>query len=105
MTGKISTSGNIQSMLNYSTSCVPYCYRGIFRCCTSLTKAPELPATTLAKYYYCEMFIGCTSLTKAPELPATALANTCYLGMFSYCSNLKSKPKLNSSIEKMVYNY
>lgn len=27
--------------------------------------------------------LGCTSLTKAPELPATTLANSCYYGMFA----------------------
>ena len=34
------------------------------------------------------MFIGCTSLTSAPELPATTLANYCYASMFYNCSNL-----------------
>ena len=34
------------------------------------------------------MFLGCSSLTTAPELPATTLASSCYGGMFSSCSNL-----------------
>ena len=34
------------------------------------------------------MFSGCTSLTQAPELPATTLANYCYKGMFSGCTRL-----------------
>ena len=34
------------------------------------------------------MFFGCTSLTKAPELPATTLVERCYEGMFSGCTNL-----------------
>lgn len=42
------------------------------------------------------MFIGCTSLTIAPELPATTLADSCYSGMFSGCSALK-RIKMNAS--------
>ena len=34
------------------------------------------------------MFYGCTSLTQAPELPATNLAEWCYYGMFYRCTNL-----------------
>jgi hypothetical protein len=34
------------------------------------------------------MFDGCTSLTQAPELPATILASSCYREMFRKCNNL-----------------
>lgn len=34
------------------------------------------------------MFIGCTSLTHAPQLPATTLTTWCYGSMFSGCTNL-----------------
>ena len=34
------------------------------------------------------MFWNCTSLTQAPELPATTLANNCYNGMFDRCVSL-----------------
>ena len=34
------------------------------------------------------MFEGCTSLTTAPELPATTLADSCYSYMFYNCTNL-----------------
>ena len=61
----------------------------MFRNCTSLTHAPELPATTLANYCYSYMFNGCTSLTQAPELPATTLGVNCYYYMFSGCTSLK----------------
>ena len=60
----------------------------MFKGCTSLTQAPELPATTLADFCYYEMFKGCTRLTQAPELPATTLANCCYNFIFSGCTNL-----------------
>ena len=34
------------------------------------------------------MFYNCSSLTKAPELPATTLAENCYGSMFQYCTAL-----------------
>ena len=64
------------------------CYKSMFNGCTSLTTAPELPATTLADQCYYSMFNGCTSLTTAPELPATTLVRSCYASMFYGCSNL-----------------
>ena len=49
----------------------------MFRDCTSLTTAPELPATTLAPYCYANMFDKCTSLTSAQAiLPATTIKST-----------------------------
>ena len=35
------------------------------------------------------MFYGCTSLTKAPALPATTMAQSCYASMFYGCTSLK----------------
>ena len=64
------------------------CYQKMFYGCTSLTTAPELPATTLAQRCYSSMFQGCTSLTTAPELPAEELVNYCYEGMFFGCTSL-----------------
>ena len=70
------------------------CYRYMFKRCQSLTKAPELPATTLALRCYYNMFSGCQSLTKAPALPATTLALSCYYSMFSGCQSLTKAPEL-----------
>ena len=56
--------------------------------CTSLTRDPALPATTLASGCYYMMFDSCTALTQAPELPATTLASDCYNGMFYDCTKL-----------------
>ena len=50
----------------------------MFTGCSSLTKAPELPATELKEGCYLNMFNECTSLIQAPELPATVLDNSCY---------------------------
>ena len=70
------------------------CYAYMFSGCQSLTKAPELPATTLAPNCYGNMFLGCQSLTKAPVLPATTLAPSCYSSMFSGCQSLTKAPEL-----------
>lgn len=69
-------------------------YASMFYGCTSLTTAPQLPATTLANYCYSDMFRGCTSLTSAPELPVTILYNGCYESMFSGCTSLTKAPAL-----------
>ena len=37
---------------------------------------------------YYKIFYGCTSLTTAPELPATTLAYGCYASMFQDCASL-----------------
>ena len=93
--------GNIENLLDYATvasgkhpTMAKFCYSQMFYGCTSLTQAPELPATTLAYYCYSQMFSGCTSLTQAPELPATTLAKSCYFSMFSNCTALTQAPTL-----------
>ena len=70
----------------------------MFKDCTSLTTAPELPATTLADKCYSYMFKGCTSLTTAPELPATTLATSAYTYMFDGCTSLSSIKCLATNI-------
>jgi len=70
------------------------CYNGMFYGCTSLTIAPELPATEFGAYCYKEMFYGCTGLTTAPELPATTLSVHCYEKMFYGCTSLTTAPTL-----------
>ncbi len=92
---KIACEGNIENLLDYKTvsagghpTMAPSCYSSMFYGCTSLTTAPELPATTLTNYCYEYMFQGCTALTKAPGLPATTLAEYCYAYMFQECTSL-----------------
>ena len=93
MTGKIEAWHNAMSLYRtndfatYNTV-LRYAFSKMFWGCTSLTKAPALPATTLAQRCYMYMFYGCQSLTKAPELPATTLANDCYVYMFGGCGSL-----------------
>ena len=108
MTGKIAASGNIQFLLDKTgelLSVYDFCYSFLFEDCTSLTTAPELPATTLATNCYENMFQGCTSLTTAPSLPATTLADACYAGMFSDCTSLTSAPSLPATnLAEYCYN-
>lgn len=62
MSGRIAASGNIQTLLKADgsrTDAGTYCYYSMFQGCSSLTTAPELPATTLANYCYYSMFQGC----------------------------------------------
>ena len=126
MTGTIEASGNVNSMLSSdfdnitsltgydyafmslfqdcssltrapslpATTLAELCYSYMFYNCSSLTQAPSLPATTLAKLCYSYMFFGCISLTQAPSLPATTLADSCYQYMFSNCSDLTQAPEL-----------
>ena len=109
MTGSISASGNIMSLIDYS-KLHPYEFCMLFSGCTALTQAPTLPATQLAEYCYYMMFNGCTSLTAAPELPATTLAESCYYYMFFNCTSLTTAPELpattlaNSCYGSMFYN-
>ena len=100
MTGKIEAWNNVMSLYRkddfatYNTV-VNYAFNKLFNGCTSLTKAPRLPATTLATSCYYGMFYNCSSLTKAPdELPATTLADDCYMSMFSGCTSLTKAPAL-----------
>ena len=97
----IACIGNIENLLDYATVesgghpiMANSCYSYMFIDCTSLTQAPNLPATTLADHCYNSMFYGCTSLTQAPNLPATTLANSCYSYMFSNCTSLTQAPNL-----------
>ena len=92
--GKISASGSIMSLLNFTPVLPNYAFLGLFMRCTSLVSAPELPATTLAVGCYYSMFFRCSSLTQAPALPATTLADSCYYSMFNGCRSLTQAPEL-----------
>ena len=102
MTGKIEASNPVTSMVLYaldpsSLGGYQYACYALFRDCTALIKAPELPAATLTTACYLNMFSGCTSLTQAPVLPATTLASLCYQGMFQGCTSLTQAPALPST--------
>ncbi|MBR4441367.1 MAG: T9SS type A sorting domain-containing protein [Bacteroidales bacterium] len=96
MTGSLSASGNIMSLIDKTctTTKIPcnYCFGGLFRECKSLVSAPELPATTLTEYCYWTTFAG-SGITEVPELPAFTLQKGCYRAMFSQCTNLNKVPE------------
>ena len=107
MTGKIEAWHNVMSLYrtnDFATykSVVEYGFSRLFEGCTSLVKAPVLPATTLAPSCYRDMFNGCTSLVEAPVLPATDFLNidvsldasNCYESMFFGCTSLTKAPEL-----------
>lgn len=71
-----------------------YSFYELFYNCSSLTKAPKLPAKLIWNYAYNQMFMNCTGLTTAPELPATSIWNSGYAQMFSGCENLTGVPKI-----------
>ena len=110
---KVTCKGNIENLLDYQTvesgehpSMADYCYACMFQNCTSLTTAPELPATTLSKNCYQQMFYGCTNLITAPELPATTLTEKCYRTMFSNCTSLTRAPSLPATtLDMNCYSY
>ena len=110
---KIACEGNIENLLDYETviagghpTMADECYRYMFQSCTSLTTAPELPATTLSISCYDSMFQSCTSLTTAPALPATTLAMSCYNYMFHGCTALTTAPALPATtLTNNCYRY
>ena len=95
---EVACTGDIRTLLDYEnyetvqTSGAQFC--SLFKNCTQLTSAPDLPATELYDYCYNGMFYGCTSLEKAPDLPATTLKQRCYNEMFKGCTSLKEAPAL-----------
>ena len=96
---KVACSGDIRTLVNYTnyttiTNVGSAKFKNLFKNCTVLTSAPELPFTTLADDCYYNMFYGCTALTSAPALPAESLAFNCYRSMFEGCTALTSVPAL-----------
>lgn len=102
----VACSGDIRTLVDYenyrSISTEKVSFYNLFRDCTVLTSAPDLPATTLAGACYSHMFAGCTSLVKAPRLPATTLSDECYQRMFMGCTSLTEAPVLPA---KKVLNF
>lgn len=110
MSGKIEAWHNVMSLYRphdfatYDYIVEPYAFNAMFRGCTSLTKAPALPPTSLRDNCYYAMFSGCTSLTEAPDLPATSLRESCYRSMFAGCTSLRKTPELTATtLDKLCY--
>ena len=99
-----------ENMVLPATTLSVGCYLGMFRGCTSLTKAPSLlPAENIPDSCYDWMFSGCTSLTTAPEMSFTGFTgnhfNDC-VEMFSGCESLTKSPVLRCKVLDLgTYNY
>lgn len=107
--GVIEAWNNVQSMVDvgdYTITVPEYGLYHLFYGCSSLIRAPKLPATTLTNSCYNGMFLGCTALVQAPELPATTLAKSCYHSMFHGCEALTQVPSLPAmGLEEDCYSF
>jgi len=78
----------------------------MFYGCTSITRTPILPATTLASTCYQSMFYGCTSLTTVSALPATTgwgRYDGDYNAMFSNCTSLYASDTMIPGIAEVAW--
>lgn len=93
LTGKLAASESVLYLLSqdgvYDSALPSYCFSHLFRGCSQLTQAPELPSTLLGNYCYEGMFYAC-SFTEGPYLPSTTLAPYCYYWMFEGCNYMTS---------------
>ena len=110
MKGRIAASGSVMSLIDGEgiSTTIPHqeCFCYLFQNCTSLTQAPELPATDVTQSCYRFMFKGCTNLKQAPELPATVLDYACYYEMFKGCTSLTQAPQLPATeLKDGCYSY
>lgn len=93
MTGKIEAWHNAYSMISSDFSSAEgevgiYGMNSLFSECKSLTKAPLL-LNAISSYCYRCTFQNCSSLVRAPALPATTLEIGCYALMYEGCRSLK----------------
>ena len=108
ITGTVAAFGSIMSLIDDgvgTTTTIPNerCFAELFRN-TTITRAPELPATTLTRYCYLNMFRNCPALTVAPNLPAETLAPNCYQSMFNGCTKLVSVNLPAETLASACYN-
>lgn len=104
---QIECDGDIRTLLDYDdmddASMDDYCFAYLFQSCAALTKAPDLPLTTLTVGCYTYMFHGC-GLIRPPSLPATVLQQGCYSRMFGGCQALTEAPLLPAmSVPQSAY--
>ena len=98
MSGKVGAYGNIQSMLNYSSSCPNRCFHNLFNGCTALTKAPLFPAMNLGEYSYSYTFYN-SGIVESPELPALQTGSASYYSMCAFCTYLvRARPLLLTTL-------
>lgn len=94
-TTTVRITGRITSLLDYSTSCSPYCFYRLFEGIHT-DNLPILDVDTLAPYCFAYMFKDNESLLYVPSnlLPVKELADGCYCGMFMNSKALVNSPDL-----------
>ena len=108
--GQVSASGNVMSLVDKTCSRLSvdeYEFCHMFRQCSSLVAAPDLPATSLKQSSYRSMFISCSSLLFGPsELPATTIEEDVYRYMFGHCYQLQIAPLIcsNYAVSRSYYS-
>lgn len=91
MSGKIKASGNIQSMLNYSDSCIYGCYTKLFENCTSLVEIPDLSEIKVYNDYAFSKTFNNTGLTKIElNLNGDLNYSEIFYRTFENCNNVLS---------------
>ncbi|MBQ6843737.1 MAG: hypothetical protein IJO60_03760, partial [Agathobacter sp.] len=105
----VACTGDIRTLIdyeNYTTAKTENArFRNLFKNCTSLTTAPDLPAEVLADFCYGNMFVGCKSLIEAPQLPAKTIPSGGYYHMFEGCNSLIKAPELPAmTVGNVAYN-
>lgn len=90
VSGDFNVSGNILDLI-VDNELKEYCFKNLFKNCTTLIDASELslPKMTKKSCYEC-MFYGCTSLVTSPILISKTLTEDCYKDLFYGCSSLNS---------------
>lgn len=98
---KVSCKGDIRTLVDWknykNTNTESALFSNLFKGCSVLVSAPELPATKLAEHCYYYMFYGCTSLIEAPDLPAKVVPSNAYNRMFAYCTSLTQMPVISAT--------
>lgn len=89
---KVSATGNIQSLLNWSNTLHEYCFCYLFYAAGNggVTCTPYMPAKTLVKGCYYYMFFYTPNLKKAEFMAETLATQSCG-GMFQSCWSLKER--------------
>ena len=112
-TSNFTAEGNIMSLL-YGDNSVgqtslegkAYAFCELFRSCTKLVKAPELPSTVLGKEAYSSMFESCTSLAYPPsQLKFTSVQPDSYNRMFCMSRSSKLTTPAMTYTPKMFGNW
>lgn len=97
--------GNIHDLLNNYDDALTesYTFSLMFTENSSIVDASKLilPAVFLSESCYYGMFYGCSSLTTAPELPATTLANGCYGYIAVVANNLYFSDRFDLILQQL----